>query len=94
VTPTIEGVVKAGIVKSLDEQIKFALNRLAESAPSGSRPFVMVQYTDNRGLVENAIMAELRRRYPAAELMLRPLSLTTGVHVGPGAWSLAFLPEK
>ncbi len=93
VTPTIEGVVKAGTVKSLDEQIKFALNRLAESAPAGSRPFVMVQYTDTRALVEDAIMPELRRRYPAAELMLQPLSLTTGVHVGPGAWSLAFLPE-
>ncbi len=93
VTPTIEGVVKAGTVKSLDEQIEFALKRLAESVHPGSRSFIMVQHTDNRTLVEDAIMPELRRRYPSADLVLQPLSLTTGVHIGPGTWSLAFLPE-
>jgi len=93
VTPTAEGVIRAGTAKNLRDQIDFALEKISKGAPPGSRPLVMVQYTDNRAMVEGAIMPELRRRYPGAELMLQPLSLTTGVHTGPGTWSLAFLPE-
>jgi hypothetical protein len=31
--------------------------------------------------------------YPQAEIVLQPLSLTSGAHYGPGTWALAFLPE-
>ena len=93
VTPTAEGVKKAGIAKTLDEQISFALGRLADDAPSGSSPFIMLQYTDTRALVEKAVMPEIVKRYPRAEIKLQPLSLTTGVHTGPGTWSLAYIPE-
>ncbi len=93
VTPTRDGVITVGKVKNFDEQIAFALTRLGEDVPPGSKPFIMVQYTDNRSTVEKAIMAEIQSRYPDADIKLQPLSLTTGVHVGPGTWSLAFLPE-
>jgi len=93
VTPTAEGVVQAGTAKSLDDQVSFALEKLAATCPPGSRPFVMLQYTDNRSIVENTVMPEIERRFPHAEIKFQPLSLTTGVHVGPGTWSLAFLPE-
>jgi fatty acid-binding protein DegV len=39
------------------------------------------------------VMPEIIKRYPNAEIKLQPLSLTTGVHTGPGTWSLAFLPD-
>ncbi len=93
VTPTVDGVITAGKLRNLDEQIEFAMQKVAESTVPGSRPFIMFQYTDNRSLVEKTVMPEMQRRNPAAEIVLQPLSLTTGVHVGPGTWSLAFLPE-
>jgi DegV family protein with EDD domain len=91
VTPTSEGVIRAGVAKNFDDQLAFALARLADEA--GPKPFIMIQYTDNRNLVEERVMPEIASRYPGADIQLRPLSLTTGVHVGPGTWSLAFLPE-
>ena len=93
VTPTADGVKKAGVVKNLDEQLAFALERLASPAAPGSRPFIMLQFTDNRSLVEDAILPEIAKRYPGAEIKIQPLSLTTGVHAGPGTWSIAFIPE-
>jgi fatty acid-binding protein DegV len=53
----------------------------------------MLQYTDTRALVEKAVMPEIVKRYPRADIKLQPLSLTTGVHTGPGTWSLAYIPE-
>jgi uncharacterized protein len=93
VAPTAEGVIQAGTARNLDDQVSLALEKLAGSSTPGSRPFIMLQYTDNRSLVEDAVMPEIIKRYPDAEIKLQPLSLTTGVHVGPGTWSLAFLPE-
>jgi DegV family protein with EDD domain len=93
VTPTAEGVIRAGTAKNLRDQVDFALEKICIGAPPGSRPLVMVQYTDNRAMVESAIMPELRKRYPEAAIVLQPLSLTTGVHTGPGTWSIAFIPE-
>ncbi|MBL7172514.1 MAG: hypothetical protein ISS68_06725 [Desulfobacteraceae bacterium] len=37
-------------------------------------------------------MKEVKRRYPFAEVKLQPLSLTSGAHMGPGTWAVAFLP--
>ncbi|MBN2159556.1 MAG: DegV family EDD domain-containing protein [Spirochaetes bacterium] len=91
VSPTASGVVQAGMAKNLDEQLAFALSRLDEGA--GARPFIMLQYTDNRALVEEKVLPAIAKRRPSAEIILQPLSLTTGVHVGPGTWSVAFLPE-
>ena len=93
VTPTAEGVIRAGTAKNLRDQVDFALEKICIGAPPGSRPLVMVQYTDNRAMVESAIMPELRKRYPEAAIVLQPLSLTTRVHTGPGTWSIAFIPE-
>jgi len=36
---------------------------------------------------------QLQRLFPQAEILLAPLSLTSGVHMGPGTWSLAFAQE-
>jgi DegV family protein with EDD domain len=93
VTPTSDGVVPAGTAKNLNDQVSFALKKLADACPPDSRSFIMLQYTDNRAMVEDMVMPEITKRHPKAEIKLQPLSLTTGVHVGPGTWSLAFLPD-
>jgi uncharacterized protein len=92
VTPTAEGVISAGTAKNLYEQRAFALDRLAFPG-TGSKPFILLQYTDNRSLVEEFVMPAVTKACPGAEIKLQPLSLTTGVHTGPGTWSMAFLPE-
>lgn len=93
VTPTAEGVISAGMAKTPEDQVSFALAKLAEGAAPGARPFILLQYTDNRSSVETRVMPAITARYPDAVIRIQPLSLTTGVHVGPGTWSLAFLPE-
>jgi DegV family protein with EDD domain len=93
ITPAADGVKKAGVVKHLEGQIAFAQERLRRAAAPGTRPFIMLQYTDNRTLVEDAILPLIAKHYPEADIKIQPLSLTTGVHAGPGTWSIAFIPE-
>jgi len=93
VTPTAEGVVRAGVAKTFDEQMAFARARLKEETDAGTAPLILLQYTDNRDLVEGTVATEIAGIRPAATIIIQPLSLTTGVHVGPGTWSMAFLPE-
>jgi uncharacterized protein len=54
---------------------------------------VMLQYSDNRDWVEQTAAVRIRALLPAAEILFRPLSLTSGAHMGPGTWAVAFLPR-
>lgn len=54
----------------------------------------MLEYSDNRSWIEEAVRPEIAARYRHAEILVRPISLTTGVHTGPGTWGLAFLAER
>jgi hypothetical protein len=94
ISPCPDGAAKAGVVRTQADQLKFAIRRLSISIPSGSSPFIMLEYTDNKNRVEDEIFIKIKDIYPQAEIVLQPLSLTTGVHTGPGTWGVAFLPEK
>jgi fatty acid-binding protein DegV len=52
----------------------------------------MLEYSDNRKWVEGTVKKEVSELYPDAEIILQPLSLTSGAHMGPGTWGVAFLP--
>jgi len=52
----------------------------------------MLEYSDNRDWVNETVKKEIQARLPSADIMLQPLSLTSGVHMGPGTWAVAFLP--
>ena len=54
----------------------------------------MLEHSDNRNWVNDTVKKEIQALYPAADIMLQPLSLTSGVHMGPGTWAVAFLPER
>jgi fatty acid-binding protein DegV len=41
----------------------------------------------------SAFQEDVRKLYPRAEIILQPMSLTSGAHMGPGTWGVAFLPE-
>jgi DegV family protein with EDD domain len=94
ISPCPDGATKAGVVRTHADQVKFAIRRLSMSIPEGSSPYIMLEYTNNKDRVENEISGKIKELYPKAEIFLQPLSLTTGVHVGPGSWGVAFLPEK
>jgi DegV family protein with EDD domain len=92
ISPMAEGAKKVGAVKNQAEQLKFALKKLAESFTGDSTPLIMLEHSDNRDWVNDTVKKEIQARYPSAEIILQPLSLTSGVHMGPGTWAVAFLP--
>lgn len=92
VSPTAEGAKKVGVVRNQDEQLKFAFKRLDASIKRDSNAFIMLEYSDNSSWVEETVRKEVERRYPLAEVIVQPLSLTSGVHMGPGTWAVAFFP--
>ena len=76
------------MTRSRSDQLEFAVNRLqAEASPC---PLVLLQYSDNRQWLQEKAYVAIRRLLPEAEIVVTPLSLTSGVHMGPGTWAVAF----
>ncbi|RJQ85413.1 MAG: DegV family EDD domain-containing protein [Desulfobacteraceae bacterium] len=92
ITPTAHGAAKVGIVRNRAEQLAFARDRLQKSFDKAAAAFIMLQYSDNREWVEQTAAAQIREMLPAARIVFRPLSLTSGAHMGPGTWAAAYLP--
>ena len=93
ISPTSEGAQKRGVVRSRKGQLAFALEKLQNAFHSENRPLIMLQYSDNMEWVETVAQLSVLELFPRAEILLTPLSLTSGVHMGPGTWSVAFSPE-
>jgi DegV family protein with EDD domain len=90
ISPTREGVKKVGMVRNQKAQLEFLKAKLAEetTAPAGS--MLLLQYSDNRQWVSNELHAMVHEWLPDVEILVQPLSLTSGVHMGPGTWAVAF----
>lgn len=86
IAPVENGLRRAGVVRGRKGQLAFALARLPQAAAST----VMLQYSDNEEWVRETVEPRVREVVPAAEILLVPLSLTSGVHLGPGAWAIAW----
>ena len=93
ISPTPDGAKKIGSARSRDGQLAFALEKLGAGVAENSAPFILLEFSDNRAWVETTAFEAIRVRCPKAEIRLQPLSLTTGVHTGPGTWALAILPD-
>jgi uncharacterized protein len=89
ISPQPEGATKVGITHSRGEQINMALSKLSASLDRESRALIMLEYSDNVDQI-SALKETIKDLYPAAEIILQPLSLTSGAHMGPGTWGLAF----
>jgi hypothetical protein len=87
-----EGARKVGVVRNREEQLRFALEALERSLQPEVNARIMLEYSDNKSWVEE-VRNDVVKRYPNAQIVLHPLSLTSGAHMGPGTWALAFLPE-
>ncbi|MCX5845948.1 MAG: DegV family EDD domain-containing protein [Deltaproteobacteria bacterium] len=92
VSPMHEGACKVGVVRNREEQLRFALEAMGRSLKPEDKALIMLEYSDNRPWVEE-VKSEVARCYPGAQIVVHPLSLTSGAHMGPGTWAVAFLPD-
>jgi hypothetical protein len=93
VTPLAEGVKKIGVVRKTSRQVPLALDYFSSRIDTGSKARILLQYTDNLDRVTGEIQPAIQSAFPRADITLAPLSLTSGVHMGPGTWDMAVLPE-
>jgi len=93
VSPQPEGAKKVGVVHNQQDQIKMALQRLAASLSKETKALIMLEYSDNYDWVNQTIKPLIAEHFPQAQIIVQPLSLTSGAHMGPGTWAVAFLPE-
>ena len=93
ISPLPEGAKKVGTVRRAADQLPFALARLEETLGPRGAGTVLLEHSDNRERIEREIEPAVRERFPAATIELAPVSLTSGVHFGPGTWAVAALPS-
>ena len=91
ITPAADGARKAGVVRNRAGQLRFAMERLASADEDGPLETILLEFSDNREWVEGVVASAIRKRFPETETAIAPLSLTSGVHMGPGTWGVAFL---
>lgn len=92
ITPTAHGAAKVGIVRNRKEQLAFALARIESEFKKDDAPDILLQYSDNQGWVQETAAEQIKAQLPSANILFRPLSLTSGAHMGPGTWGMAYLP--
>ncbi len=93
ISPRAEGVRKVGVVRNNARQLPFALDYFAGRLGTDEKAKILLQYTDNLERVSTEVQPAIQSVYPSADVILTPLSLTSGVHMGPGTWAMAVLPE-
>jgi DegV family protein with EDD domain len=92
ISPLADGARRVGLVRDRDGQRRFALDKLEGGlAGEGEGALILLEHTDNGPWVKDTVRPEIARRWPKAEILLMPMSLTAGAHMGPGTWAVAFL---
>jgi uncharacterized protein len=92
IRPGSQGAQKIGVVKREPQQVEFLLNHLGQSLKRDTPVEILLQYTNNQDRVMSHIQPQIQERFPQARISIRPMSLTSGVHMGPGTWAAAHLP--
>jgi DegV family protein with EDD domain len=94
VSPYPDGVRKLGVVRHAKEQVRFAFKRLEEGLTRDQQATLLLEYTDNREWLEKQIKPEIEARFPRVKVIMQIMSMTSAVHMGPGTWGIAFLPDN
>jgi hypothetical protein len=94
VSPYPDGVRKMGVARSTKEQVKFAFRKLEQGLRRDRGATLLLEYTDNREWLEKEIKPEIERRFPRVRVIMQVMSMTSAVHMGPGTWAVAFLPDN
>ena len=93
ISPAADGAVKVGTVRKEADQVPFALDYLNKRFSEDDRLTFLLQYSDNERRVREFIQPEIQLQFPQAQIKASRLSLTSGVHMGPGTWGVAYCPE-
>jgi uncharacterized protein len=94
VSPYPDGVRKMGVARSTREQVKFAFKCLVQGLWRDRAATLLLEYTDNRDWLEKEIKPEIEHRFPRVRVIMQVMSMTSAVHMGPGTWGIAFLPDN
>lgn len=94
ISPFPDGVKKMGVVRREKDQLAFSRRFLQDWLSGEKKALVMLEYTDNQEWVMERVKPELEKCVPNIEFLLRPMSLTSATHMGPGTWGVAFLPVR
>jgi fatty acid-binding protein DegV len=94
VSPYPDGVRKMGVARSTKEQVREAFRRLEQGLRKDRGATLLLEYTDNKDWLEREIKPEIERRFPRARVIMQVMSMTSAVHMGPGTWAVAFLPDN
>ncbi|MGD0275395.1 MAG: DegV family protein [Syntrophales bacterium] len=94
ISPQPDGARKIGVLRNRRDQMAFAMKKLSKSLTLDSRSAIWLEYSDNGDWVAEEIIEQIRKQYPLADLAMKPISLTTGVHVGPGTWAITFYSDR
>jgi uncharacterized protein len=94
ITPRPDGAVKVGTVRNRKDQLNFARKKIEDEFNKDDAPNILLQFSDNYDWVQEEIAALIKTLLPGADILLRPLSLTSGAHMGPGTWSMAYLTDR
>ncbi len=90
IRPWFDGVQRVAVVRDAAAQLEFALKKLGEWRDGQKGLLLLLQYTDNKAWLHEEVLPAVQHLLPETEIHLIPLSLTSGVHMGPGTWSLAY----
>jgi hypothetical protein len=93
VSPFADGARKVALLRKPEARLDFACERVKKGFAGSSPGYVLIEHTDNRRWIEREVLPRLKEVAPKATIEIGPLSLTTGVHTGPGTWAVAFLPD-
>jgi len=91
IRPMADGARKVGVARNRGGQVDMAREALRSRLTAKSQGWLWLEYTDNREWLEDELLPEFRRAYPSMMVALQPMSLTSGAHMGPGTWAIAFL---
>lgn len=91
VSPMRDGAEKVAVLRGKEEQVAFALARLTAETHAIGPLWIMLEYTDNEEWVREIALGQVSLLRPNAVIMVQPFSRTSGAHMGPGTWGIAFL---
>jgi hypothetical protein len=94
VSPYPDGVRKMGVARSTKDQVRYAFRCLEQGLRRDQGATLLLEYTDNREWLEKEIKPEIKRRFPRVRVIMQVMSMTSAVHMGPGTWAVAFLPDN
>lgn len=89
-----DGAGKTAVVRSRESGLAFAVDRAREYfGEPGGKPRMLLQFTDKptHNWVVGTAAKALHVAVPDAEQIFTPMSCTSGAHMGPGAWAVAFI---